>query len=265
MPFPFRCRTFGTLAQWAMLLCLLAPTLASAEAAVPPPVTQANQLVVVIAADWDSAHGRLQALQRHEGQWRAHGAAFEVALGRNGSAWGIGLHPAQADGPQKKEGDGRSPAGIFTIGDAFGYADHARTALNYRPMQSTSYCIDVADSPLYNRIVDADEVGAEAVEGSTEQMRLDLHNKGDVRYRQGFVIEHNRAGSTGAGSCIFAHLWRTVGEATAGCTAMEPAHMQELLAWLDPDQHPLFVLLTATDYQRLETQWSLPVVGGGEK
>jgi hypothetical protein len=39
-------------------------------------------------------------------------------------------------------------------------------------------------------------------------MRLDLHNKGDVRYREGFVSSPKPGQPARQGSCIFAHLWR---------------------------------------------------------
>ena len=237
------------------------------------PLDGARQVVVVTSEGWDSTQGRLQAFTRTDSGWKAAAAAFDVALGRSGSAWGIGLHPATAGdkglasasghaigGPRKREGDGRSPAGVFALGTAFGYAAQADTALPWQPMQESSYCMDVPDSPYYNRIVDADRVGAEAVEGSTEPMRLDLHNHGDVRYQQGFVINHNPRNVPGQGSCIFAHLWRREGEATAGCTAMTAAHMQQLLAWLDPRQGPLFVLLPRAEYARLQQAWQLPAL-----
>src|SRR3546814_17274315 len=67
--------------------------------------------------------------------------------------------PAQTGGPAKREGDGRAPAGVFAIGEAFGYATQAPTALPYAPMQAGSWCMDVVDSQPYNRIVDAREVG----------------------------------------------------------------------------------------------------------
>src|SRR3546814_14689958 len=94
-------------------------------------------------------------------------------------------------------------------------------------MQAGSWCMDVVDSPLYNRIVDARDVGDAAVEGSSEPMRRDLHNDGDQRYRSGFVIEHNPEARKGAGSCIFAHLWKAPGAPTAGCTAMADARSEE--------------------------------------
>jgi L,D-peptidoglycan transpeptidase YkuD (ErfK/YbiS/YcfS/YnhG family) len=130
--------------------------------------------------------------------------------------------------------------------------------MNYQPMQASDYCIDVPTSPLYNRIVDADEVGATAVQGSSEPMRLDLHANGDRRYALGFVIGHNEAALARGGSCIFAHLWRTPGEPTAGCTSMDESAMRHLLGWLRPERQPRFVLLPRAEYARLQDAWQLP-------
>jgi L,D-peptidoglycan transpeptidase YkuD (ErfK/YbiS/YcfS/YnhG family) len=220
----------------------------------------ARQLVLVTTAGWDADSGTLRTYVREGEGWRAQGDAMPVTIGRNGAAWGLGLHPAQSEGPQKKEGDGRSPAGAFAIGEAFGYAARAQTALPYAQMQATSWCMDVVDSPLYNRIVDATAVGDAAVQGSSEPMRLDLRNAGDQRYRNGFVIEHNPQARKGVGSCIFAHLWKAPGEATAGCTAMADATMERLYAWLRPDAHPVFVLLPQAEYVRLKDGWHLPAL-----
>ena len=244
----------------AVLRAAALALLAFAGTAAANPVEGARQLVVVTTDGWDSTAGQLQSFERGASGWQATAEPFAVALGRSGSAWGIGLHPARVeqDGPRKVEGDGRSPAGVFALGTAFGAAANARTGLPYQPMQETSYCMDVPDSPYYNRIVDAGRVGAEAVAGSTEPMRLDLQDPQDVRYRQGFVVAHNPRNEPGKGSCIFAHLWREPGEATAGCTAMPGPRMAALLQWLKADQQPRFVLLPRADYLRLQAQWQLP-------
>ncbi|RNF85393.1 hypothetical protein EER27_06450 [Lysobacter psychrotolerans] len=244
----------------AVALAMLAGgcrSLADGDAATGLPWSRSTQLVLVTTADWDASRGTLQAFERDGDQWRAASAPAPVVIGRAGSAWGSGLHPAQG-GPAKREGDGRAPAGVFPIGSAFGYASGVSTALPYRAMRASDYCIDVSQSPLYNRIVDSDQVGAAAVAGSTEPMRRDLHANGDQRYKLGFVIGHNAAGAADAGSCIFAHLWKAADEATAGCTAMDEATMRSLLGWLRPQHQPVFVLLPKPEYQRLRSGWALP-------
>ena len=172
------------------LLCATAVAACQAPLRTPRAGSDARQMILVTTAGWDANQGRLRRYERDARGWRAVGDGVDVTIGRNGSAWGVGLHEAQA-GPRKREGDGRSPAGMFALGTAFGYADSARTAWPYTPMSAEHWCVDVEASPLYNRIVDAREVGADAVAGSTEPMRRDLHADGDVRYALGFVIEHN--------------------------------------------------------------------------
>lgn len=227
------------------------------------PWPDASQLVLVTTSGWDANQGTLRTYTMTDSGWQAAAPAFSVTIGRAGSAWGVGLHATQP-GPIKQEGDGRSPAGVFHIGTAFGYAESAKTALHYMAMSETDYCIDVNASPLYNRIVDARVVGREAIAGSTEPMRRDLHVDGDQRYKIGFVIENNSKGTPAAGSCIFAHLWRAPGEPTSGCTAMDEAAMRELLGWLNPAQHPIFVLLPQQEYARVEKGWDLPALDAGK-
>ena len=234
-------------------------TTAPPTQATDAPWSNARQMVVVTSQDWDNVRGTLRRFERtgRDG-WTQVGNAQPVMLGRSGIGWGIGLHPAQTEGPQKREGDGRNPAGVFAIGPAFGYTATTQTALPYLPMQSTSWCMDVPGSPLYNQIVDSREVGEAAVEGSSERMRLDLLKAGDDRYKLGFVIQHNPRNVSGMGSCIFAHLWGNPDKTTAGCTAMNEPVMREALAWLSPAARPVFVQLTDADYDARQTAWQLP-------
>ena len=222
--------------------------------------SSSSQMVLVVVPDWNSAHGSLSTYTRTDGVWREQSGSQPVVVGRAGSAWGQGLNRVPHEGPVKREGDGRAAAGVFRIGDAFGYADHAVTAIDYRAMHVDDYCIDVPSSPLYNQIVDTRNADPSIVAGSTEPMRRDLHANGDQRYRLGFIIEHNAADTPGAGSCIFAHIWASPDTPTAGCTAMDGAVMERLLAWLDPKQQPIFVLLPETEYLRYAKAWGLPQV-----
>ena len=242
------------------LLALLAVHAVSpALAEGPLPWHQARQMVLVVTPDWNADHGQLRRFVRKADGWHEVGAAWPVTIGKSGAAWGIGLSQPRRDGhPVKREGDGRSPAGVFAIGEAFGYSDHADTALEYVPMHADSYCVDVSGSPYYNRIVRESVAGKAAVKDASEHMRLDLVNNGDQRYRLGFVIEHNPRQKPMAGSCIFAHLWKRPGAPTVGCTAMAAPDMDILTGWLKPGEHPVFVLLPREAWRRLHKTWQLP-------
>lgn len=248
------------MARSLRLLGLLAALVVSSSGAFEAPAawSVSRQMIVVTTDGWDVDHGTLRAWVRDGKRWKAVGPATDVTIGRHGSAWGIGLSPPQHDGPVKKEGDGRSPAGVFRIGEAFGYAETNPTAMSYRGLSASDYCVDVDSSTYYNQLVDEKKVGEKAIAGATEPMRRDLHFNGDHAYRIGFVIEHNANGEKGKGSCIFAHLWKSPTSPTAGCTAMTDDAMERLLAWLDPSKKPVFVLLPKAEYARLRDAWNLP-------
>jgi L,D-peptidoglycan transpeptidase YkuD (ErfK/YbiS/YcfS/YnhG family) len=245
----------------AALLPLLAAC-ASTAAPRAQPWDNARQLVVVTTPDWNAPTGSLRAFERDGDGWRETTPPLSVNVGRSGAGWGLGLHDArdQDAGPVKREGDGRAPAGVFAIGIAFGYAPRLSTGLSYKPMQANDWCIDVPDSPLYNRIVDRSLAKAPGLDRASEPMRRDLQDKPDDLYKVGFVIEHNAQAVPQGGSCIFAHVQRAPGAPTAGCTSMPEDALRGLLTWLREDAHPAFVLLPESEYARLRAAWHLPVL-----
>jgi len=235
------------------VLCASSFAATSAESA----AQRAQQLVLVITSDWNANQGALSTYTRVDGRWQVRDRALPVSIGREGSAWGTGLHSLQA-GLQKREGDGRSPAGMFAIEKAFGYAPTFESALGYLGMSAADYCIDVSDSVHYNKIVSERVAGRSVIERSTEPMRRDIHANGDRRYEWGFVIGHNPNALPNGGSCIFGHVWGAPGQTTAGCTAMSESTMRELIRWLRADAQPIFVLLPQAEYVRLRREWQLP-------
>jgi L,D-peptidoglycan transpeptidase YkuD (ErfK/YbiS/YcfS/YnhG family) len=149
----------------------------------------------------------------------------------------VGEHHAEAPAGfrVKKEGDGCSPAGIFRLPFAFGYADTAPDLrLKYVPVTSTFTGVDDVKSKYYNQVVDAASVTVDW-EGH-ETMRRE-----DGLYRWGAFDAHNPANVPGGGSCINLHLWRGPRRPTAGCTAMAEADLVRVLQWLDPAKEPRLV------------------------
>jgi len=218
-----------------------------------------QQLLLVTSPDWESSDGYLYAFEYGKDGWQRALPAITVSLGRNGSAWGLGLHPLQVGRRDKREGDACSPAGLFGMGTAFGFAPHIDSRWPYQPMHARHYCVDRVDSPFYNQIVDCEHVAWADVNGSSEIMRPDLHGKSDDPcYQLGLVIKHNPKRLAHYGSCIFAHVWREPGYPTAGCTAMSVEDMRALLAWLTLESHPYWVLLPQAEHQRLYRDWNLP-------
>ncbi|MDT7688993.1 MAG: hypothetical protein QOE46_1752 [Acidobacteriota bacterium] len=254
-----------------IIVCLLLTCSAARAQAVATvkgstaPLRRARQLIVVTTRDWDSVQGTLRRFERKStrGVWRQVGAEFPIVVGRGGLGWGDGLtEEARGDGPLKKEGDGRAPAGVFTLGTAFGFAS-ARAAdwlrLSYTSLAPTTECVDDVASRHYNTIVDRGTVGV-VDWNSSERMRS------VEGYRWGLVVEHNAAPPVaGRGSCIFMHIWAGPEKGTAGCTAMEKPNLEGLLRWLDTRKRPLLVQLPRAEYARLRTTWQLPPLATGDK
>lgn len=216
-----------------------------------------TQLLVCLSPDWDAPAGHLQRFARSSGEdWQPVSSPIPVTLGRNGMAWGRGLHPA-VDGPGKCEGDGRAPAGVFAITGLFGYAAAgdgwtAHLHLPYFAARPGLKCIDDPASAHYNCLVDQSTVAADWA--SCEDML-----RQDRRYEAGAVVAHNTAQpQPGAGSCIFLHVWETSDTPTAGCTAMSLADMQALASWLDGERQPLLVQLPDTEFAQYQHTWGLP-------
>src|SRR5262249_15249251 len=118
---------------------------------VPPRCTQ---LIVGIAPDWNSIRGTLQLFERQpDTGWVTVSPRFPVLFGKSGLAWGTGLAGQNEPGLHKKERDGRAPAGVFRIGDVFGYDAKLPLAGDYPYHQVTEADVwsDDPRSPNYNR------------------------------------------------------------------------------------------------------------------
>jgi D-alanyl-D-alanine dipeptidase len=217
----------------------------------------ARQLLTVVVKDWDATDATLTLYGRDGGgAWQPARPPWPATIGKTGLAWGRGLHgdgSPDRPGPIKHEGDGKSPAGMFAIGPAFGYAASAPagTKLPYTPLDEHWRCVDDATSAVYNRVLDERTVTKDWT--SAEDMR-----RPDALYTWVVEVKHNAAAVPGGGSCIFLHVWGGPGDPTVGCTAMAEPQLASLIATLDPAAHPVIVQLPATEYATLASSWALP-------
>lgn len=224
-----------------------------------------TQMIVVTTPGWSAIEGRLQRYERasvHE-KWHPVGEPFSIVVGKNGLGWGLGViatNDAKGGDQAKGEGDGKSPAGVFALGSAFGYAPQPLRGLRmpYLNLTSSTECVDDVHSKYYNRIVDRSLVTPDW--NSSEHMR----DAGES-YRWGIIVDHNRiaAGDNNppepaGGSCVFLHIWHDHDQGTVGCTAMSQSDLATLLLWLDPMRNPLLVQLPHPTYEQLINRWMLP-------
>lgn len=255
-------KTKSYLFNLILLLLLLSIQLYAGDDTLRIPFSS-NQIILVITDSATATNGTLYYMDRENNQeeWKMSSGQIPVVLGRSGLGWGIGLHksPRNSELPDKAEGDGKSPAGVFTLSHIFGYATAevmTNLKMPYIHITELMECIDDVNSDYYNQIVSRKAVEAlEVVDWqSSEKMR-----HAGIYYELGVIVDHNSNDiKNGAGSCIFLHNWAKPDETMAGCTAMAPDKMKELVYWLDETKNPVLVQLTKQLYHELIKKWNLP-------
>ncbi len=236
------------------LLLLLALALPLSAFQLP---AASSQCVVGTAKDWNSSHVTLNAYEKRGGKWVKAGGPWTGRLGKSGLVWGLGLHPLPAGAKVKKEGDMRAPAGVFRIGGAWGVHEKIQKhpKLFYRQVTPRDLWVEDPKSPSYNKHLVLDREPSTAWE-KKQQMKQD-----DYPHSLKLFIAHNAEPNIapGRGSAIFFHIWRGGGsKPTAGCTTLEESKLRELIAWVNPDKQPLYVLLPEAEYQAKKAAWKLP-------
>lgn len=237
-------------------ICLLQ----TAVAAVP---TNCTQAIIGIADGWNSSQVTLSVVEKNsKGEWVRVLGPYQGRLGRNGLIWGLGLHINARGASIKKEGDGRSPAGVFDIGGL--WVTHKTPVKHHSSIPYVKvgpndlWITNTNDARYYNRHVRLDHPAKTEWE-LKEQMR-----QTDYPHSIKMLICHNtpeRKGGVqvGRGSSIFFHIWRNEGKSpTAGCTSMEEKNLRTIIARLNPLRHPVYILLPRAEYAALRKSWRLP-------
>jgi L,D-peptidoglycan transpeptidase YkuD (ErfK/YbiS/YcfS/YnhG family) len=221
------------------------------------PLKGSLQMLLVLTDDWNAVNGTVQRFERDAGAaaWRAVGPSIPVVVGRSGLAWGRGIASGPGAGPVKREGDGKSPAGVFRLSTSFGQTRDRPSGwrLPYRYLGDNVECVDDAASGSYNRLTTRS--AAMRVDWSSSEKMWQ-----EPLYKWGVVVDHNAAPAVkpAAGSCIFLHIWLGPDRGTAGCTAMEESALTATIGWLDQTRAPLLVQLPRAEYERLKSAWRLP-------
>lgn len=245
------------------IVCFGSAVFAQVKKPLPPrvetPYSESLQAVVVTTKDWSAIKGAAQIYEREnkDAKWKAVGERFPIVVGKNGLAWSDGLNelPSDTGGRllMKTEGDGKSPAGIFSLTSAFGTAEKSvAVKLPYTKLAEYTECVDDVKSSHYNKIVNRMQVGAFDWKSSEKMAEI------TPQYDLGVFVEHNFEKQKGAGSCIFLHIWRDAETGTAGCTAMDRKNVETVLTKLDPQKNPVLIQLPEDAYKKFQKQWKLP-------
>lgn len=218
-----------------ILSALLCTSLMISCASVPRPtavvplpdsgkIKTSSQVLLVTNDSPSSINVTISTLERKNDGWKKVRENFSGVIGRNGFA-AVG---------EKREGDGKTPSGIFYLKTIFGYDPSVNTKMPYRQALPDDIWIDDIHAADYNRWVKKADTRA----SSFEQMRRD-----DNLYKYGIIIEYNTDPVIkGHGSAIFFHIWKGENLPTAGCVATAEDNIIKMIEWLDPDSQPLIIM-----------------------
>ncbi|MEM9018597.1 MAG: L,D-transpeptidase family protein, partial [Verrucomicrobiota bacterium] len=182
------------------------------------------------------------------GDWIRHGPRWYGKVGMYGLGWGRGLHP-EMEGRQKREGDRRAPAGVFELGELFGYADAERIEKHeewpYHKVTERSLWISDPRSEFYNQHIEIDPDKSLTSWERSHRMRRYSHS-----HSLKLFIKHNAEEDVlaGAGSAIFFHIWLHSRARSYGCTVMSESNLKRIVSWIDPAKNPLYVVLPDSTY-----------------
>ena len=154
-------------------------------------------------------------------------------------AW-VSLHQKQSDGSwhmimtspgfigknglgKTREGDGKTPVGVFRFNRAFGIADDPGCAIPYVKVDNDSYWSgDPREGYRYNELVSLKELpGLDLDSGDSENIVDYPYN-----YQYCLNISYNEEGTPGLGSAIFLHCLAPAKPFTGGCVSIPEDHMR---------------------------------------
>ncbi len=204
---------------WNLLQQFWAWLFPPAQQQLPVPYNgPANQVVTVEAANPSSTTATVRAWNRVGNGWEPATGSIPAMVGSEG----IG---------QASEGAARTPAGAYSLTQAFGRQPNPGTRLPYFQSGWWDWWNENSGSPGYNTHM----VAPNSPGGASEN----LYGAGPV-YDYAVNIDYNTTGIAGAGSAFFLHV--TDGRPTDGCVAIPAADLTTIMRWLDPNQHPVIVI-----------------------
>lgn len=172
---------------------------------------QTTQAITVVGNG--GSYATLTVHTKHNGVW-TETLSCSARVGRNGITG------------NKREGDGKTPRGIYSFGQAFGVAGNPGTSRRWLQVNNNHYWVDDVHSAYYNKLVDASQTG---IQWSSAEHLISY----PTAYRYAIALNYNTACTPGAGSAIFLHC--STGGATAGCISVSSSDMIRILKMLQGD------------------------------
>ena len=186
----------------------------------------AQQVIVVDAPSAASTTATLYTFENDGSGWYQVFAPMPARDGQGG--W--------IPGPERQEGDGTTPEGIYAIGSTmYGTDPDPGTLFPYHQLVCGDWWDEDPTSPDYNTFQHV-TCGVQPSFGGDSEA---LWTEGNA-YPSMAVIDFNTPVTGPIGSAIFLHA--DVGAPTNGCVSLPYTDLVEVLRWLSPALHPVVVM-----------------------
>ncbi|MCO5997610.1 L,D-transpeptidase family protein [Actinoallomurus rhizosphaericola] len=174
----------------------------------------ASHVVFAISSSFDSNHVVVTECAKQGNAWKR----VSVTTGRAGTG-------AFARPGAKREGDGATPTGSFTLTEAFGLGNPG-TKLKYRTLRSSGDCWGATPGKSHYNEYYSDPCR------STDEDLSAIAQRGP--YHQAVVINYNRPNAKpGLGSAIFFHVGGIT--PTGGCVSIRESRLRAVMRTLVPN------------------------------
>ncbi len=177
--------------------------------------------LIVVQSNGTSAH--ILFFEQRKGIWKYSNEIKPVE----------GFVGAQGVSAQASEYAQFTPAGLYSLGTAFGICDNPGTEMEYFRVTENSYWVDDPNSSYYNQHVE----GNENADWQSAEHLIEYN----PAYKYAVFIEYNtNPAVSGKGSAFFIHVGCFP---TAGCIAISEDNMIETLRWLDSSKRPHILII----------------------
>lgn len=169
----------------------------------------ADKIILVVGGNGSQA--TLSYYEKNSSELWSEVFSTPAIYGRNGSTL------------DKKEGDGKTPQGVYSFTMAFGLKDDPKSILPYHKIQKGDFWVDDSDSEYYNKLVNVNTT--KRAWDSAEDMISQA-----PYYNYGLALNYNPDCVPGKGSAIFLHCTGTKKDAgSAGCIRIPEELMKQLI------------------------------------
>ncbi|MCD7893162.1 MAG: MBG domain-containing protein [Erysipelotrichaceae bacterium] len=174
---------------------------------------ETDKIIVVTASSTSTSSGTFRYFKKTNGTWKE--AIYTTAyLGQNGIN-------------KTKEGDRKTPTGLYHFSKLMGIASNPGTQMSYTKINKYMYWC--GNKKYYNQFIDESKQTHNCNHSNDEHL-IDY----TTEYQYVAALDYNSSCTYGKGSAIFLHCTGNT-KYTGGCVAISKSYMKQMMCEIDED------------------------------